>query len=98
MRLLALVAAGVLLTGCAGAAKRAPEPIVVTKEVKVEVAVSCVPAKLGEPPTYVDSDEALRTAAGAEDRYQLLYAGRKQRVARSAEVEPIITTCRKAGK
>lgn len=97
MRLLALVAAGVLLAGCAGAPKRPPEPIIITKEVKVPVAVSCVPDKLGAEPAYVDSDDALRAAASAEDRFQLLYAGRKQRVARAAEVEPVIKTCRKAG-
>lgn len=83
------------LAGCGGIPKKLPEPIVITKEVKVPVAVSCVPPKLGGPPAYVDTKEALRKAAGPEDRYQLVIAGREQRIARLGEVEPVITGCRK---
>lgn len=95
MRLIAAAAACAALSACASTGSRPPEPLVITKEIKVPVAVSCVPAKLGPPPAYVDSDQALRSAAGAEDRYQLLYAGRKQRVARADEVESVIAGCRK---
>lgn len=93
-----MAALGVLLAGCGATSKRPPEPMIVVKEVKVPVAVTCVPEKLGAEPNYVDTDEALRSAAGAEDRYQLIYAGRKQRIARAAEVEPVIKTCRKAAQ
>jgi hypothetical protein len=87
-----IVTAAAVLGACTHAAP--PEPIIRTVEVKVPVPTSCVPKKLGDPPEYVDSDAALRAAAGPEDRYQLVYAGRKQRIARSAEVEPVIKTCR----
>lgn len=87
-----LGAACLMLGGCATTAP--PEPIVTIKEVFVPVAVDCVPKTLGPPPKYVDSSEALRAAAGPDERYQLLAAGREQRVARSGEVEPVITTCR----
>lgn len=92
---LALIIA--LPSACAACSttKAAPsEPIVRVVEVKVPVQRSCVPEALGGPPQYVDSDAALRAAAGPEDRYQLVYAGRKQRIARAGEVEPVIAGCR----
>lgn len=83
--------AAFLLAGCASTP---PEPVIVTKEVKVAVPVSCVPAKTPEPPAYVDTDAALKSAAGPEDRFQLLAAGRIQRIQRQAVTEPIIRACR----
>lgn len=71
-----------------------PPPIIRTVEVKVPVAVSCVPAALGEEPAYVDSDQALVTAAGPEDRFQLLAAGRLQRNGWLAQVRPVLRGCR----
>lgn len=71
-----------------------PEPAVKIVEVRVPVPISCVPKDLGPEPTYVDTNEALKSAAGPEDRYQLLAAGRVQRKQRSAETEPILTRCR----
>lgn len=70
------------------------EPIIKTVEVKVPVAVACVPKTLSDPPTYPDTAQALKTAPGAADRYQLLAAGRLLREQRLAEVEPIIAACR----
>lgn len=73
-----------------------PEPIIITKEVLVPgPAVGCVPKKLGPPPAYVDSDDALLKAADAAERYMLIFAGRMQRIARLGEVEPIVQSCPK---
>jgi hypothetical protein len=94
------IAAKVALTVCltsactACATKAPPEPVVRTVEVKVPVPVACVPASLGAPPAYVDTDAALKSAAGPEDRFQLLAAGRIQRNQRLAQVEPVIKGCR----
>jgi hypothetical protein len=71
-----------------------PEPTIRTVEVKVPVAVECVPKALPGPPTYPDSAQALKAAPGAADRYQLLAAGRLLREQRLAEVEPVIAACR----
>ncbi len=79
---------------CTSTKTTPPEPVVKIVEVKVPVLRSCVPKTLGAAPSYVDSDAALRAAAGPEDRYQLVYAGRKQRIARAGEVEPVIAGCR----
>lgn len=72
----------------------AAEPKIVVKEVIVPQIVSCIPKDFSAAPKYVDTSEALRAAAGPEDRYQLLAAGREQRIARAREVEPVIETCR----
>jgi hypothetical protein len=55
---------------------------------------SCVPRNLASPPRYPDSDLALRDAAGAADRYQLMAAGRLMRQRRLDELERIIAGCR----
>jgi hypothetical protein len=92
IRTILIAAAALSLAACAST--QAPEPIVRTVEVKIPVAVSCVPKDLRDPPGYVDGDAALKAAAGPEDRYQLLGAGRIQRKQRLAELEPIIKGCR----
>lgn len=92
-RTLLAASAALLLTACGTTPP--PEPIVRTVEVRVPVFTSCVPRNLGPAPTYVDSDEALRQAAGPDERYRLVIAGREQRKARSGEVEPVIDLCRK---
>lgn len=94
LKLALIIALPSACAACASTKTAPPEPVVKIVEVKVPVARSCVPKTLGAPPRYVDTDAALRGAAGPEDRYQLLYAGRKQRVARAGEVEPVITGCR----
>lgn len=79
----------------AACATQAPsEPVVRTVEVKVPVSLACVPPSLATPPAYVDTDSALKSAAGPEDRFQLLAAGRIQRNQRLAQVEPVIKGCR----
>ncbi len=55
---------------------------------------ACVPRSLGAPPRYPDTDAALRGAAGAADRYQLLAAGRILRQQRLDELERAIAGCR----
>lgn len=88
-----VLVAGALLSGCAVTPKptvRATEIQTVTKE----VSRSCVPAALGGPPVYVDTDAALRAAPAAEDRFTLLAAGRIQRQDRLGETEPVIAACR----
>jgi len=91
-RSILIIAAALAVTGCATTAP--PEPVVRTVEVKVPVAVQCVPDKTPEPPAYVDTDAALKSAAGPEDRFQLLAAGRIQRNQRLAVLEPLLRSCR----
>jgi hypothetical protein len=53
-----------------------------------------VPRTLARPPKYPDTDQALREAGGAADRYQLMAAGRLLRIQRLAELERILEGCR----
>ncbi len=85
-----------LLAACAGRQTPPPQPILTPVEVAVPVATGCVPANLAAAPEYPDTDQALRTAPDAASRYQLLYAGRKVRVARNNELEPIVAGCPRA--
>lgn len=71
-----------------------PTPRVVTQEVQVPVAVSCVPANLRAAPDYPDTDDALKAAPGAADRMLMLGAGRQLRSQRLAELEPVVHGCR----
>lgn len=81
-------------TACATKPTARPEPIVVTKEVKVPVSVACVPETYdAKRPDYPDSDAALKAAADAAERYQLLWAGRPLRQAREKENEAVISGC-----
>ena len=92
MHRLTILALAAALAGCATTTP--PEPVVRTVEVRVPVAVQCVPKGTPEPPAYVDTDAALKAAAGPEDRFQLLAAGRIQRIQRQAVTEPILRSCR----
>ncbi len=69
-----------------------------TVTVKVPVAVECVPATLGAAPSYPDTDDALRAAVDAAERYKLVAAGRLLRDARLGEVEPVLLACRGASE
>jgi hypothetical protein len=81
-----------LLAGCAHV--QTPEPIVVTKTVEVPVSVPCVPGTYTRTdPEYVDTDTSLKTADDAAIRYQLLWAGRDQRIAREGENKAVISGC-----
>ncbi|THD63655.1 hypothetical protein [Phenylobacterium sp.] len=73
------------------AAAPAPAPPVV---VRVPVKEACVPKTLSKPPKYPDTDQALRDAGGAADRYQLMAAGRILRERRLAELEKVVEGCR----
>jgi len=84
----ACLAAVVLLTACASSREAA----VRTVEVRVPVAVACDP-KVGAPPAYPDSDQALKAAPGLFERVRLLLAGRELRKAREAELEAGIRGC-----
>lgn len=81
------------LAACGQKVIERPEPIIVTKEVKIPVAGGCVPKEVNEPPEYVDTDDKLKSASDAAVRYQLLWAGRAQRNARLDVIEPIIAKC-----
>jgi hypothetical protein len=78
-----------LLSACA-----TPEPKVRTVTVDRPVAVSCIPAALDPAQPFPDTDEALRGAVDAAERYALVAAGRLLRDARLGELEPIILLCR----
>jgi len=91
--LLPIAALALLVTACA-TTRPDPEPIIKTVEVVVPgPPVPCVPKELGPAPSYVDSDEALKAARDAAERYQLVYAGRLQRQARLGEIEPVVAAC-----
>lgn len=104
------VAAATALAGCQTLkpkAKPAPAPPVAAAAPPPTVLVmpprpapppppprSCVPRNLPPPPRYPDTDAALRGAAGAADRYQLMAAGRILRQQRLADLERIVQNCR----
>jgi hypothetical protein len=76
----------------------APVPILVMPQRPTPPAPpppkSCVPRNLPPPPRYPDSDAALRSAAGAADRYQLMAAGRILRQQRLEDLERVVQNCR----
>jgi hypothetical protein len=89
----AIILAALSLTACTGHITP-PEPIIKTVTVLVPgPATPCVPKELGAPPSYVDTDAALRAAKDAAERLQLLFGGRMQRIARLNEVEPVVQSC-----
>lgn len=87
----------ILLAGCGSHVVSTPEPIIVIKEVVIPGPPQpCVPGSLGGAPVYVDNNEALLAAPEGPLRYQLVIAGRVQRIARLNELEPVIHGCPKA--
>ena len=70
-----------------------PPPKVVIR--RVPVRVSCIARDFPRAPQYPDTDAALRAAAGAADRYQLMAAGRMMRERRLAELERAVEACRR---
>lgn len=96
MKWLILIPA-LLLAGCGDKIVSAPEPLVVVKEVVVPgPPVPCVPKTLKDEPAYVDTNEALKNAPDGAVRYQLIIAGRAQRIGRLGELEPVVKGCPKA--
>ena len=69
-------------------------PRVVRVPAKPSPPRACVPKSLPGPPSYPDTDAALRAAAGAADRYQLLAAGRILRKDRLEDLERVVAGCR----
>lgn len=81
--------------GCLSlAACQTPEPKVITKEVLVPVAKSCVPPKFRDPPVTPDTDEAIRATPEPGDLLQLLAAGRVLYRQWIEEAKPVISGCR----
>jgi hypothetical protein len=77
-----------LLSACA----TTTEPSIRTVEVRTPVPVYCkadVPER-----EHADSDQALKAAPSAEDRYLLLAAGRKTRKAEVNELRTALKSCR----
>jgi hypothetical protein len=91
MRAALFLAAAWSLTACA---TRPAEPIIKTVEVKVPVAVSCVPADLRQEPSYPDTDATVRATAGPDDLIKLLAAGRLLRDQWLREIRPVLKGCR----
>ncbi len=87
----AVILLALVLAGCA---TRRPEPEIQTRTVEVPVIVRCIPPDLGAEPVYPDTDDALRNAADAAERYARIAAGRLLRMARQRETEAVIAACR----
>ncbi len=102
--------AGLAVSGCQSLRPRKPPPVVLPAVVtpkpvpapprivrvpaKPTPPRACVPKSLPAPPGYPDTDAALRAAAGAADRYQLLAAGRILRKDRLEDLERVVAGCR----
>jgi hypothetical protein len=84
-----------VLAGCHTTGAIPPEPRIVIQEKVTPVHAPCTPSNVAPAPSYPDTDEALRNAAGADERYKLVIAGRELRNARLGVVEPVIEGCRK---
>lgn len=90
---LMLLATGVLglLSGCG--ATQTPRPEIRTVTVNVPVSQPCVPSDLLGEPTYPDTDDALRAAPDAAERYRLVAAGRLLRISRNETLETVAKGC-----
>lgn len=98
MKTFATLIATSLLAGCATTPSPSPEPIIITQEVRVPVAGTCVPADLPAEPTYPDTRAKLLGAKDAAERYQLMGAGWPLRDQRLKELEIAVAGCPKAEK
>jgi hypothetical protein len=87
---LALAAAlsALVLQGCAATAS----PIV-TREVQVPVAISCVPPGVKLSDGYPDTAEALKGAPNLAERVKLLLEGRALRDADLVQLRPLLKAC-----
>jgi len=87
------IVAALLLSGCA-TTKPEVEPVIVTKEVLVPVAVPCQALKdLGPEPKYPDEDAAVLAQESLYDRVLLITRGRLMRIARLAEFTAAKASC-----
>lgn len=88
-----ILLAALALAGCAGSVPP-PEPIVKTVEVKVAVPTPCPAlAKLGEEPSYADTDAALTASPDIFESTRLLLKGRLQRAKRLLEYSAARVAC-----
>jgi len=71
-----------------------PRTVLTPIETYIPVSRSCLPSNVQPAPTYPDTDAALRAAPDGAVRYQLEHAGRKLRIARLNELEPIVAGCK----
>ena len=91
-RALPLLVLALSTAACAG--RDRPEPEIRTVEVQVPVAQPCDAAtRLGAPPDYPDSEEALVSASTLFDQLRLLLAGRLLRIARGEALERAVESC-----
>lgn len=105
-RTCAIITVAGTLAACATASPPAPAPallpppaviVALASEalaVKPPLRTSCLPRNFPRAPRYPDTDQALKNAGGAADRYQLLAAGRLIRSRRLAELERALEGCR----
>lgn len=91
MKRLAACAALLICAACAGKAP-IPEPVIITKEVPVQVLVKCQD-KRDPAPAYPDTDEAISATDDIFRLAQLYRAGRELRIARLAADEAQINAC-----
>lgn len=82
-----------LMLGCFSLTACATKPPVVPR-VTLAVAGTCIPKSLGPPPSGLETRETLATAPDDAELFKRIYADWKVRVARSLEVEPVISACR----
>lgn len=90
MKRLVILAAALALAACQTPA----EPRIVTKEVAVPVAKSCIPPGFRDAPETPDTDSAIKAAPGPGELLQLLAAGRLLYRQWIAEATPVIRACR----
>lgn len=82
------------VSACATRPEPRPDPVVSVQYVDRPVAVPCVSTSIGDPPTYSDSDDALRAAPDAAERYRLVALGRVERTGRLEVLEAALSVCR----
>lgn len=90
--ILGLLFVAAFLSAC-GATTQAPRPEIRTQTVNVPVRQPCVPAELSPAPAYPDTDDALRAAPDAAERYRLVAAGRLLRITRNETLETVVKGC-----
>ena len=89
--ILGLLFVAAFLSGCG--TTQTPRPEIRTVTVNVPVPQPCVPAELSPAPTYPDTDDALRAAPDAAERYRLVAAGRLLRITRNEILETVVKGC-----
>jgi hypothetical protein len=87
-----IAACVIILAGCAGAPRPAPEPVRIYTEVEIPVAVPCPEGGPPDRPDFIDDAEAIR-AVDPADLAVLLYSGRLQRDEHIARLEGVMAAC-----